>query len=346
MLVEEVLKLGNNKSFEGTFAVTNVSLKPFKEKEGVYLAFFLQDKTGRIATKIWDGAEKVKDVIKDDVVIFVKGKTNIFSGKNQAVLDEFEVKKEFDLKNFLLASKLSPEEMLHELKCILFSEMNADLAKFLENVYFKDLDFMAQFINCPGGKGDVHHSYIHGLLEHTLNVLKLCTSYYEEYNNVLIDIDLLRAGAFLHDLGKLYAYSYKISIEMTDVGRLHGHTVLGYFDFLTKLNDYNEMSEELKSKYKMLLGHMILSHHGSFDKQAAVLPLTLEATMLVKADSTDADVNYVSGLVEESTEDWTPFSYLTGRSYYLKKEQKEESQKAEQKPKKKTKLGLYNYSEK
>jgi 3'-5' exoribonuclease len=345
MLIEDVLKLEQNKSFEGTFAVVNVSLKPFKEKEGNYLAFFLQDKTGRIPAKIWENAESFKDVIKEDVVIDAKGKTNIFSGKNQAVLDSFEVKKEYDIKNFLLASKLNVEEMLHELKCILFSEMNVDLSKFLEEAYFKDPDFLAKFILCPGGKGEVHHSYIHGLLEHTLGVLKLCQSFYEEYPNAEVDIDLLKAAAFLHDLGKIYAYSYKISIEMTDVGRLHGHICLGYFDFLTKINDFDGIDEEKKSEYKKLLGHMILSHHGSYDKQAAVLPMTLEAALLCKADSIDADVNYISGMIEGSNEDWTPFSYLVGKSFYKKKEVKEEEVEPKKIIKKKSKTSLYDYKE-
>ena len=348
MTIEEVLKLENNKNFEGVFAVVNVSLKPFKEKEGNYLAFFLQDKTGREPAKIWDNADKWKEKIVDDIVIFAKGKSNIFSGKNQVVLDEFEIQEKYDLNNFLLSSKLDAKVMLHELKSILFSEMNPELNSFLTKSYFNDEEFMEQFTKCPGGKGEVHHAYIHGLLEHTLGTVKLCNYYCDLYPEA--NCDILKTGAFLHDLGKIYSYKFGISIEMTDVGRLHGHACLGYFDFLTKINDFDGMLEEgVKSEYKKLLGHMILSHHGSFDKQAAATPMTLEATLLVKADSTDADANFVSTVVTNKEEDWTPFNYLMNRSYYKKIETLKEEVKEiviEKKKVKKDKQTLYKYEEK
>ena len=77
------------------------------------------------------------------------------------------------------------------------------------------------FFNSPSAKF-YHHNYIGGLLEHSVEVLKLCKTACEIFPE--LDKDLLCAGALLHDVGKLKAYDYDlVRIEFSDEGRLLDH---------------------------------------------------------------------------------------------------------------------------
>ena len=70
----------------------------------------------------------------------------------------------------------------------------------------------------------VHHAYPGGLLEHTVSCLKLAHRLADHYPQV--DRDLLVAGAFFHDLGKIRELSCDRGIEYSDEGRLVGHLVM------------------------------------------------------------------------------------------------------------------------
>ena len=51
----------------------------------------------------------------------------------------------------------------------------------------------------------IHHNYVSGLLEHTLEVIAICRDLVKLYGDRL-QLDLLVAGAVLHDIGKIEEY--------------------------------------------------------------------------------------------------------------------------------------------
>ena len=92
-------------------------------------------------------------------------------------------------------------------------------------MFFGNEEIFEAFATAPAAKG-VHQAYSGGLIEHTLNVWQfartaaLCTP-------TFVDRDLLAVGVLLHDIGKIREYSYQGVIEMTNVGRLLGHIIVG-----------------------------------------------------------------------------------------------------------------------
>ena len=70
-----------------------------------------------------------------------------------------------------------------------------------------------------------HHSYLGGLLEHTVAVgtlaLELCQLHPR------LDSDLLICAALVHDLGKTREFTYGAEIALSEQGRLLGHVELG-----------------------------------------------------------------------------------------------------------------------
>lgn len=335
MTISELIDLPENRPFDGEYAVSGIKKKPFAAKDGYFLSFNLNDVTGSIEALIWE-AENV--IVEEDTVVYVKGKTSTYRGKSQVVITHIEPRTVFDKAMFIAKSKRDFNEMIVDLKNIISAIRDISIKKLLLS-YVNDRDFMAMFVECPGGKGkNVHHAYINGLLEHTLFTMKLASAYSDFYK---INKDITVAGAFLHDLGKMESYSYRITIQMTDVGRLHDHPALGYSSFVEKLN-VCEIDKEEKVRLKMELGHIILSHHGD---KGMIKPMTVEAILVSKADSTDADAAATIALMDDSEEGW---EWDNMKDQYFFKNKDVAPIVEEELPKKKSKImgrvsKLFNY---
>lgn len=312
MQVEKLMGLENNSEVKGNYLITEIQLRPFSgEREGNYLSFILQDKTGVIRGRVWEDAEDFRKKLEDNMVISVIGYISFYQGKNQVVIGNFKILDDYKIQDYMLSSPKDTDEMFNELVGIMNTKITDDDLRTIWNFYLGNKDFIKEFKICSGGKGDTHHSYISGLLEHTLSVIKLCLVYTEIYKN--LDKQILILGAFLHDLGKMEAYDYKASIKMSDVGRLHGHVVPGYRSFLNVV-DYIGLKEP--DELKKVLGHLILSHHGDDGEKS---PMTREAILLSYADSLDAEIFHVDHFLEKTHEVWTQWDHLRSKMYYQSK---------------------------
>lgn len=140
-----------------------------------------------------------------------------------------------------------------------------------------------------------HHNHIGGLLEHTMEVVNLSNTIQGAFKN--INLDLLLTGAFLHDIGKTYAYteapllkSGKVAKNPYEVSR-EGQ-VMGHFgDALVMITEFlHELKEEygepvLNYAEEDMLYHMIASHHGDCKYWGSMVePNTNEAYILSSAD--------------------------------------------------------------
>lgn len=141
----------------------------------------------------------------------------------------------------------------------------------------------AQFIKNPAGTR-MHHAYLGGLLQHSVDVCSLAVAMADEIGNV--DKDLVIAGALLHDLGKIREISSQLGFPYTDEGRLLGHipmTALMVQEAATKL-------KMPASRLEQLL-HILLSHHGEQEKGSPVACATKEAFVVHYADEINAIMN-------------------------------------------------------
>jgi 3'-5' exoribonuclease len=130
-----------------------------------------------------------------------------------------------------------------------------------------------------------------------------------------LDGDLLLAGAFLHDIGKIREFKYTSSIDYTDEGRLLGHLVLGVAMIEEKMAGIKRFPEETALRLK----HLILSHHGEYEFGSPKRPKFLEALALHTIDDLDAKMNGIGRYMEKDTKDgsWTDFNRMFER-YFLK----------------------------
>lgn len=275
-----------------------------------YLNLGLMDKTGEIDGRVWDDAEAIASRFEVDQVVVVRGHATVYQGKVQLnVTSVQEAEGSASLRDLMPASKEDPEKMISELDAIVDEVRDPYIKKLLLSV-LGDREIRTKFMECPAAKG-MHHPYLGGLLEHVLSLCKLGTFVSTHYEGV--NTDLVTAGLILHDIGKIYELYYGRSFGYTDEGRLIGHITLGLDLVDKKIREIDGFPEKLK----LMLRHIMLSHHGLLEYGSPKRPKTLEAVIVSFLDDLDAKVNAVTALKEGSNgEDWSPFQRMFERYIY------------------------------
>jgi 3'-5' exoribonuclease len=172
--------------------------------------------------------------------------------------------------------------------------MLRDIEGYLQRIEDQDIHQVVQMaleekkdklMYYPAAKRN-HHAIRSGLLYHVLTMLKLGDQISKVYPAV--NTDLLFAGIILHDLEKINEMdSSELGIvkEYTLEGNLLGHISLGVKN-VDRICDRLNTPEEKR----MLLQHMILSHHYEPEYGSPVKPMFLEAELLHHIDMIDARV--------------------------------------------------------
>ncbi|MEO7985229.1 MAG: HD domain-containing protein [Gemmatimonadales bacterium] len=150
------------------------------------------------------------------------------------------------------------------------------------NLFYDDPDFRRRYEECPASVQG-HHAELGGLLKHTCEVASIGRAIGKVCH---ADIELILAGALLHDIGKLDAYSWEGVFEHTALGSLLGHVTLGLLMLDRRVGE--EDPPPCTDFELTLLLHLVASHHGKLEFGAAVPPMTLEAEVLHYADNASA----------------------------------------------------------
>jgi 3'-5' exoribonuclease len=276
-----------------------------------YLTLKLLDRSGGIEARVWERADDLGRGFDKNDFVRVRGQATLYQGKIQirvqdvSRVDEAKVAAE----DFLPRSASDPDEMLTELQALLRGIKNPYLLALAE-ACFADEELMRLLKQAPGAK-TIHHPYLSGLLEHTLSLLKLILKVVENYRGV--DVDLLLIGGFLHDIGKVYEFTFERALDYTDAGQLLGHLVMEIELVGKKIDSIPEFPGELA----LLVKHLLVSHHGAYEFGSPKLPQTLEAVILHALDDLDGKIQAIQNLAEkEPGSKWTAFHRAYGRSFY------------------------------
>lgn len=248
-----------------------------------YFSIQLQDKTGMIDGKIWDINSVGIDEFKIADYVDIDAEVIAYNNQLQMKITKLKVVdvKDVNTEDYFAVSKYDPNDMYKELTSLISKVKNKNYSKLLNEFFVNDEKFKNKFMKHQGAKV-VHHSFISGLIEHTLNTTKLAIKIAENYND--INVDLVITSAILHDIAKMDEISSYPENEYTDKGQLIGHIVLGYEKIKDKINAIGGFSEKETTE----LLHCILSHHGSTEFGSPKLPMLMEAYVVSQADNTDA----------------------------------------------------------
>ena len=266
----------------------------------------LQDKTGTLDAKIWDPNSAGIDDFDTLDYIEVYGDVTSFQGALQVNVKRVRTCRdgEFDPADYLPVSKKPVAGMYQELLRYVGSIENTYLKKLLEAFFVEDEEFIRDFQKSSAAKS-VHHGFIGGLLEHTLNVVKLCDYYCRSYP--LLKRDLLLTAAMCHDIGKIREIAPFPKNDYTDDGQLLGHIVIGSEMVQDKVRQIEGFPPVLASQLK----HCILAHHGEYEYGSPKKPAIMEALALNLADNTDAKLESFTEILENTTEmGWLGFNRI------------------------------------
>lgn len=275
--------------------------KPFIDIE-------LADKTGTIRGKVWsDDLTNCKEA-KEGVVASINGTVEDFNGALQLKITNLDIVKEFELSNFQMKSKFDIEKMYAEIEGAISKIKNPHIKNLLETI-FKDKNFAEDFKNASAAYR-VHHNYVGGLLEHTVEVAHIAKALLDKFPK--INADVLMAGALLHDIGKMQEYEVGTTITISKEGKLLGHIFLG--TEYVKNKAPKDMPEDLLDEVL----HLILSHHGELQFGSPITPMTAEAVALAACDRTSSQTNMAYNAIHEGTitDEFTQYHKQLGTELY------------------------------
>jgi 3'-5' exoribonuclease len=315
MTTPEVKKLSKDATFYVLGVVSRLGQRRDKN-DNPFWDISIMDGEGQIEGKIWGNSEwwniggdvRYKmDPIADENVKKLEGRTVGLQGK----VVEFREQNQYNFNavyyvdqekyppySFVRRSPISLDKMESAFRELL-PVCGESMKGFLEYLFFERN--LWQTYNVWPAAVSLHHAYVGGLLEHSLAVTRSAVGIAQSYrdNGFDVDMDVVVAGALLHDIGKLESYLLSPAPEVTLGGNVVDHIVLGYHRFMSLAEEYdkkrgsnepspNELSPKgLGERRALAIGHILVSHHGSREFGSPVLPATPEALIVSVADELD-----------------------------------------------------------
>jgi len=293
-----------NQTITSSFVIASKQVKTKKNGE-LYLAVTLADRTGQLQANMWDNVSDAITAVERDDFVKVKGMVQKYNGRWQLTLHKVRklADSEIDYTDYLPKTSKDIEQLWRAL---------GEFVETFEDPWLKRLvqDFMADetiataYKKAPAAK-TLHHAFIGGLLDHVVSLLTLCDLAVRNYPQV--NRDLLLTGAFLHDIGKIHELTYQRFISYTTKGQLLGHMIIELEMLHEKLSHIPGFPDELK----ILIEHLIISHHGQYEFGSPKLPMFPEALMLHYLDDLDSKIESMRAQFERESEletAWTSYN--------------------------------------
>lgn len=285
-------------------------------KGSEYLELKLADASGDLKAFLWDlrAIEGDMDKVAADAFLKVKGQLSLYNGRPQMRLDKVrfaEDQEVGDFSRFFPTSQRPAEEMLAELDGLVAAMADPWLRRLLTLLLVEDAGRRAAFALAPAAKS-MHHVYLGGLLEHTLSVAAMAMRACDHYRD--LNRDLVLAGVLLHDLGKTAELTYQRSFGYSDAGNLIGHISLE----AEWINGAAARIPDFPETLRLLVLHIVLSHHGRLEFGSPVVPKTPEALLVHYLDDLDGKLEAMARGIREDTGagNWTPYSRSLDRMLF------------------------------
>ncbi len=250
-----------------------VSKKELRQSQNgsKFISLMVSDKSLKVSAKIWQATDGMYKTIPQAGYLRLKGRIDEYRGELQMIVEGIRPvdPTSVNLADLLPCTSKDVEAMWKRTVEILRKIKNKDLLILLKQ-FIGDAEFVAAFKRAPAAV-TFHHAYIGGLLEHTLALLEAGAAILPLYPQV--NADLVLAGLFLHDVGKIKELSASAAFEYTDEGQLVGHIVQATIWIEQKaLDAEKECGKPFPKDLKSVLQHIVLAHHGEYEYGSPKLP--------------------------------------------------------------------------
>ena len=251
-----------------------------------YLDVTLGDMTGEINGKKWDVGSsdhllKEKDIVK--IIAHVTEFNSQLQLKIQRIrkaVPESNPDDVMNMKDFVKAAPEPPLVMYGYIMEVALNMKDEDLKRLCVRVLEDNRDKLMYY---PAASKN-HHAELGGLLYHMKRMLMNGERVCEVYTN--LNRDLVLAGVIMHDMQKIFeidADTDGMASGYSFEGQMLGHLVMG-----VKYMDSLALELGFSAEKRIMMEHMILSHHYEPEYGSPKKPLFPEAEVLHYLDILDA----------------------------------------------------------
>jgi len=275
------------------FAVATKQLR--RKKDGsVFLSLKLSDRSGQCEAVMWDNLETCVETFQAGDVVKVRVDVANYQGKTQLTIKQLRkaAPEEYSRADFQPHTAYNIDELWATLNGFVLTFTDPYL-KQLVTSFLNDPEVAASLRAAPAAK-HMHHAWIGGLLEHIVSLLGLCDRVAPHYPEV--HRDLVMTGAILHDIGKLEELRWGFSFDYTLEGQLLGHITQG----IAMIEKRAAAIPGFPSRLRLMVEHIVLSHHGRYEFGSPKLPMTPEAILFHYLDDLDAKLHTVRAELDRS----------------------------------------------
>jgi 3'-5' exoribonuclease len=281
-----------------------------------YLRVTFADRSGSLAALIWEAIADIKPLLSAGHPVRVAGRYSVHPRYGpQLNLRSLRPAEpgSFELDELIPGPSREVPQMEADLRELVATIQNRHVRGLLDLLLCDGSELWQRYREAPAAKF-YHQAYRHGLLEHCLSVAEAVSALSSTFPG--IDRDVAVAGALLHDIGKLDAYTADAaSIDLTDAGRLQGEIALGYYRVRRAIEHLDGFPPALAQA----ITHIILSHHGTLEHGSPVVPCTREATLVHMADNLGGRLGSFDRLEQElrDGETWSSFDRALGSGAFF-----------------------------
>ena len=315
LYIADLASLEEGRAFDSFFIVLLKQQRTTKTNKP-YLNLILGDKTGQVEARVWDPADPriAKDVERGDVVK-ARGSVARFDDRLQMKVDQLRkaTGAETDKTDLLPSTTYDVDALWRELTGFVESFTEPHL-KLLLTTLLSDAALAQAYREAPAAR-QLHHAWLGGLLEHVVSLLKLADRIAPHYP--VLHRDLLLTGVVLHDIGKVQELAWDAGFEYTVEGTLLGHIQMG----IARVDKTIDSLPGFPPRLKVLVEHMILSHHGKLEFGSPKLPMIPEALVLNFVDDLDAKMQAMASEYDKSAREGKAADELTGKVWSLDQRQ-------------------------
>lgn len=231
---------------------------------------------------------------KDNYTVVYASGVRILSSVNEYELSELRRvtladEGKYDIRDLLPHAKIFGDEGIEYVK--------EQLPKYIEDGEYRRLcEAMLEEhgVFLGSSPASLNHGYasVGGLLTHSFELMKMAyaiATYYNQANDYTIDVDLLCAGALLHDIGKAYDFDLRPNMNVVPYARALplDHVYFGR-EYIEEIGEKLGMDPQKVEK----VGNMAESHHFNGRYGTGMPFMTPEAELLSYLDSAEHFINW------------------------------------------------------
>ena len=281
------------------------------ERSVRWLSILLSDRSGTITAKMWPENIRPEYEGYESKVVIVKGRIGYYSGRPELIV---ELMQPLEAGNFVESEicRCPTEEVLTFCERQIVSSIgkiqSEKLRAYVNSLYIEG-GALHEMKELPVRVDGQHHAYRGGLIEHVSEVTTM--AYYQAktaaiYRTDPVSLDMVIAGALLHDAAALIQKPAGYGAVMEDTNRLMGYRYAAH----SILNEGRQMCWIPEDLYARLI-HIVDSSH-----EAGPLPLTAEAMIVRSANLLSITMGQYDDACQESQQNDFVYSKRLRREIY------------------------------